>query len=139
VPSGPSELISKWRALWLASIDEIACGELQRATWLSPLHGNPHWTFVMFRDEYFGQFGLRDGYEYAIQNHIVSEQEAAAVQPFHRLLDDYEPPNGNRYDHAAILADPNWEAVIAVARDAHNKLLALSFNNPTYLGSFKNA
>jgi hypothetical protein len=121
--------IAEWRLLWLKSIEVLGSLELQRATWLNPINANPHWSFVEFCECYFEQFGLRDGYTYALENGIVSEAEADAVREFHQALDRYQAPKGNDYDHAAILQDPKWRAVTELAARAANEVLSLSFNS----------
>jgi hypothetical protein len=133
------DLIKSWRLLWLSSIQEVASYELQRATWLNPNHGNPHWSFVEIVESYFEQFDLRHGYGYALEHGIVSQPEVAAVSAFHAALSEYDAPGDNDYDHEAILADPKWRAVVEEAIKAEKALLELSFNSSAYLRVFKDA
>lgn len=133
------DLLKSWRLLWLSSIQEVANYELQRATWLNPNHGNPHWSFVELVQSYFEQFDLRNGYGYALRSGIVSESEATAVGAFHAALANYKAPGGSDHDHGAILADPRWRAVVDEAIKAERELLELSFNSSKYLRAFKDA
>jgi len=138
-PRYPAALIPELRSLWLGSISEIADIHLQWASWRNPENKNPHWSYVEIVESYFEQIGLREGYGYAVENRIVSAGEALAAKAFHELLSAYQPPNGDQFDHRAILEDPNWLAVSNAAEKAFEALLRLSFNSPTYLGAFDEA
>jgi hypothetical protein len=131
------ELIVRLRLLWLASIEEVASLELQRVGWLNPTNTNPHWSYIELAECYFEQFELGNGYGFAVENGIVSASEAAAAAAFHALFAAYEPPKGDNYNGAAILADPKWLAVSSAASEALENILLLSFNHPTYLGAFR--
>jgi len=131
------EIIARLRLLWLASIDEVASLELQRVSWLNFTNTNPHWSYIELVECYFEQFELGKGYGFAVENGIVSASEAAAAATFHTMFVAYEPPQGDNYNHEAILADPKWHAVSSAAAEALENILLLSFNNPTYLGRFR--
>jgi hypothetical protein len=114
-----------WRANWLSSIQEFADDETQRLLWLDTANTNPHFSFVEYLSCYFDGLCLSDyGYEWAIKQSFVSEQEAEAVAAFHEIADAYRSPTDD-YDHQAILADPKWQDVVATAKQAQAKLLSL--------------
>lgn len=74
---------------------------------------------------YFDDLGLGDGYDDLVASGIVTETEATILQSLHAGLSAYKSPTGDDYDHAAILADPNWAAVVSLAVQARRQLLGL--------------
>jgi hypothetical protein len=136
-PTLTPEHIARLRLLWLDSFAELGNLELQRVAWLNPHNRNPHWTYIEAVESYFEQLELRNGYGYAIENGIVSVEEAAIAARTHELLVAYEPPAGDACDHAAILADSQWHTVCAEAQKALENILLLSFNSPSYLDGFR--
>ena len=126
------ELRHNWRRNWLGSIQEFADQKTQRQLWLDPNMSNPHYNFVEYMCCYFDGLDvfddptvLGDSYAVAREQGLVTAEEAAAVEPFHAILDAYETPRKNNYDHPAILADPKWEEVVAAAKSAQSALLRL--------------
>ncbi len=125
------EFRPNWRRNWLGSIQEFADLDTQRRLWLDPELSNPHYTFVEYICCYFGlgvfddPAALGDAYSVAREDGLVTAEEAAAVEPFHAILDLYEAPGKDDYDHQAILADPKWGEVVAAAKSAQSALLPL--------------
>jgi hypothetical protein len=72
---------------------------------------------------YFNDRGISDGYERRIQEGLLTAEEAALLQEFHQKAKQYEPPAGD-YDHEAILADPEWDIVVAAAQHAWCSIVA---------------
>ncbi len=115
-----SEERANWRANWLTSVQELADLEMQRATWLNPNSGNPHYSFIEYVTVYFNDLSLDEangGYTARIAENLLSDVEAAAASRLHFLLDSYRPPTDD-YDHHAILEDPSWHSVAAAAKEA---------------------
>jgi hypothetical protein len=117
------ELRRNWRVNWLGSIQEFADEETQRRTWLNTNNTNPHYSFVECYCCYFGLSG--GGYQWALEQGLLSANEVDAVAEFHAIADAYEAPNRDDYDHDGILADPKWAGVVAAARRAQATLLTL--------------
>ncbi len=113
-----------WRKNWLSSIAEFADLDMQRATWLNPKNINPHYSFVEYICSYFDRVAEK-GYDAPVAAGYLSEQEAAVVADLHALLDAYKPPNGDDYDHDAILQDETWHEVAATAKVARGRLAAI--------------
>ena len=121
--SDNQELRRNWRANWLGSIQEFADDDEQRRLWLDP--PNPHFSFGEYLCCYFDDLNLsKGGYEWAINESLVSPDEAAAVAQFHYLADGYHSPTDD-FDHLAILADPKWVAVVEAAKRSKVALLGL--------------
>lgn len=119
------ELRRKWRTNWLSSIQEFGDDEAQRRLWLDLAKTNPHFSFVEYFCCYFDNLGLSDGgYDWAVNENLVSREEAAAVERFHQLADSYDSPTDD-YDHEAILADPKWAEVVEAAKRAQAALLGI--------------
>ena len=120
-----SALRRNWRSNWLASIQEFADIETQRRLWLDPANSNPHYSFVEYLCCYFDDLVLADeGYRGVLAEGLISSEEVAAVSNFHEIADAYNSPTDD-YDHAAILDDPNWKAVVEAAQQARATLLTL--------------
>jgi len=122
-----AELRANWRSNWLSSIQELANLEMQRATWLNPHSGNPHYSFVEFIEVYFDDLALGDadgGYAARVAEGLLSGDEAAAASRLHTLLDLYESPTDD-YDHRVILEDPAWHNVVGAAQEAQASLSAM--------------
>ena len=120
------KLRKAWRKNWWGSLEEMADVDMQRSTWLNPDNCNPHYSFVEYVECYFDGLVLNDsegGYSAPIAEGLLTTEEARAVERFHQLLNVYEAPNDDDYDHNAILADERWLEVIAAAQSAR---LALS-------------
>lgn len=126
-PPASSDVRANWRTGWLSSIQELADLETQRAAWLNPQNGNPHFSFVEYLVVYFDDLLLGDaygGYEARVGEGLLSEEEAVAASDLHAELDRYEPPGGD-YDYRAILDDPAWHRVVEAARTAQARLASL--------------
>lgn len=126
------ELRPNWRRNWLGSIQEFADLDNQRRLWLDPNVSNPHFTFVEYICCYFDGLAVFDGpvalggsYAVAREKGLVTAEEAATVEPFHAILDAYETPGKDDFDHQAILADPKWRETVAAAKSAQSALLPL--------------
>lgn len=135
-----SDAGKNWRRHWLACIHEFGDIEMQRATWLNPYnvgrHRNPHYSFQEFTACYFDDLGLFQAQPDSGAKHCdlepLSAEEAAAVAPFHDLLQAYVPPNRDPLDDQAILRDPKWQEVAAAAASARYAL-ALIIDDPDEL------
>jgi len=77
---------------------------------------------------YFDDLGLRAGYEDLIASGNVTKAEATILRTLHAGLSTYESPSGDDYDHAAILSDPKWLAIVFLAAQARQQLLDLPFS-----------
>jgi hypothetical protein len=110
----------RWRENWLRSIEELANINVQHSTWLNPHPTNLHYTFVEYVECYDDL--IFHGYAPCVSAGLLSEDEANAAMELHRLLEDYAPPNGDAYDHEAILGDPAWQAVGASAAVTRERL-----------------
>ena len=124
-PEHEASLRKSWRTRWLGSLEELGDIAMQRATWLNPANSNPHYSYVEYRECYFTDLDLSDGYSPLVADGYVSNAEAEAVEPFHRLFKAYGTPTGDSYDHAAILADLRWLEIADAARAAADRLADL--------------
>lgn len=114
-----------WRTSWLSSIQEFADEASQRRLWLDPTNTNPHFSFVEYYCCYFDDLGLSDGgYDWAVNEKLLSEEEVTAVARFHQVADNYNSPTDD-YDHKVILADAKWAEVVEAAQHAKSALLNL--------------
>ena len=117
-----------WRRNWLQSIQEFADEQSQHRLCLDPTNTNPHFSFVECFCGYFDDLGLSEGgYEWAVNENLVTQGEVAAVTQFHQIADSYESPTDD-YDHEAILADTKWAEVVKAAKCAQAALFALIEN-----------
>ena len=82
-------------------------------------------SFVELYCQYFDDLALGDGLDRAVQQRLISPEEATAITSFHALARQYKAPNGDDYDHVAILEDANWRKVITAAQQARLNLLPL--------------
>jgi len=93
--------------------------------WLNELNQNPHFSYIEYMCKYFDDLCFdADGYDWAIKQRLVSEDEARAVAGFHEIASDYESPTDD-YDHRAILSDPNWKQVVDAAKLAQASLIKI--------------
>jgi hypothetical protein len=118
------ELRRNWRASWLGSVQELADRATQERMWLDKANTNPHFSFVEYLCCYFDGLRLEDGYQWAIDAGLLSNEEAMAAATLHSKFSGYRPPNGD-YDHEAILADPKWNEVVHCAQQAQTALMGL--------------
>ena len=119
-----AKLRASWRAQWLAAIREIADQGEQRATWLNPNSGNPHYSFVECMSGYFDDLSLNgeEGYGGRLEEGLLTTDEVAAVAALHSILSSYSAPAADDYDHESILSDPAWWVVTAEARNTIERL-----------------
>ena len=118
----------QWRAEWLSSIQQFSDIDTQRRRWLDLKNTNPHWSFIEYMCCYFDDIGLSNpnvGYEGWVAHGVASKEEVLAVSRFHAVADAYASPDNNDYDHAAILADPQWHKVVESAREAQQALAGM--------------
>lgn len=129
--SADHDVRATWRVNWLSSIQELADLGMQRATWLNPHSGNRHYSFAEYVESYFSDLALSKdggGYPARIKEHLLSQDEAAAVSHFHAVFESYEPPT-DWFDHHAILEDPKWLGVVDAAQAAQARLATI-INDP---------
>jgi hypothetical protein len=121
------DLRAGWRQRWLGCIRELADLREQRATWLNPENGNPHYSFVECCCSYFDDLALGDPDSYfkRMSEGLVGAEETAAVAQLHEMLSAYSPPGNDDCDHSAILDDPGWQAVTAEASRTIDRLIGL--------------
>ena len=125
-PAYLAEIRPTWRRNWLESIAEFANFDLQKKSWLGgPEYNSPYWSYGEWVCRYFDDYSLSSGYEGFITDGLVSRDEADAVQEFHVAADSYKPPGGDSNNHQAILADPAWHHVVALATSARLGLLTI--------------
>jgi len=121
-----AEIRPGWRRIWLQHIAEFSDLELQRRTWLGgPNYASPYWSFDEWICRYFDDSALSFGYSEIVAEGLVSQEEADAVSAFHAAADVYKPPTRNSADHPAILGDPKWLRVVALAEEARLQLLGM--------------
>lgn len=84
---------------------------------------NPHSSFVEYMNTYFDDVLLGGEIQDCVEKALVTLEEAVCVREFHLLAGSYTTPQNDDYDHAAILDDPNWAAVVIAAADAKKCLL----------------
>jgi hypothetical protein len=106
---------------WFLSVQEISDIQLQRRTWLDPNNRNPHWSYIELCCCYPADDQLEDGrrWEY------LSVEELELLQKLGNALAVHQAPGGNGYDNAAIVDDPAWHEVVALAEHVRHSLLAL--------------
>lgn len=131
-PDQPDEanLRVSWRLRWLSSIHHFADREIQQTRWLDPAETNPHFSYVECMCVYFDDVMLGNDNAYAdlVQRGWLSDQEVGSVREFHQAASKHESPSGDDWDAAAILADPKWQSVVALAERAQQKLSPLLTN-----------
>lgn len=116
---------SAWRRRWLESIQEIADFDIQKQTWLNPDNSNPHFSYVEYVASYFDDLVLAsaDSYPERVREGLLNQEETLVVADFHARFDVYV--ESGRWDPQAVLNVPAWLAVVAAARLAQARLLAL--------------
>ena len=117
------EIRQRLRTTWFDALKAIADIEFQRERWLDRTNTNPSWSYVEFVCKYPDSAQLLDG----VNKGYLSPAEATVLQGFGEILSAHKSPNGNDYDHEAILSDPAWHAV---ARTANAALSQLEASNP---------
>lgn len=92
--------------------------------WLDLTNTNPHYSPVEYFACYFDDLGLSVGkYQSAVNEGLLSSDEAAAVLEFHSVADAYSAED--MYDYEAVLADRKWTEVVVAAKRAQTMLLEL--------------
>lgn len=120
-----AEFRTIWRRNWLECIAEFSDYNLQQKSWLGSNDGSPYWTFVEWMCRYFDDQSLSEGYDQFVVDAIVTKEEVNVVSAFHLAASSYDSPTGDDYDHAAILEDPAWKQVVALADSARLRLLEI--------------
>ncbi len=101
-----------WRNRWLSCLNELTSLKLQRESWLDKTNSNPHWSFVEFMCSYFDDLGIDNNYEYQLKKEWISKKEFETIKQWHELLDKYNSPKNNDYNHTSIIEDNTWELII---------------------------
>lgn len=122
-----AEQCRHWRLLWLSAIQAFADSDTQHRRWTDPQERNPAYSYVECMCTYFDDayMGEEHAFECRILSGRMSRQEAAATTDFHFAADAYRPPNEDAYDIDAILADPAWQNVVALAQACQRRLIDL--------------
>ena len=111
-----------WRERWLVCINELTSLDLQKKSWLDKKHTNPHWSFIEFMCNYFDDLGIDDHYRYPIEKGWLTNQEFEIIKDWHEVLDKYDSPNNNDYDHSTILNDLKWLDILQIGLKMKSKL-----------------
>jgi hypothetical protein len=112
---------SSLRRQWFGSVYEIADIEFQCRTWLSPPTSSPHWSYI----EFCCSYPQLDQLEFALNDGFLSRIEFDLLASLGRAIEEHRSPQGNDYDHSAILEDPTWHTVVAKAERARQELLRI--------------
>ena len=123
--SDHNERRKSWRLLWLSTLAYFSDADTQRSKWLDLSEENPHWTFVELMCSYFDDCFIDDNYNRWSNLGYISLEEISIVMPFHILVDRYNPPNGDDYDHKNIITDPKWQTVCSMACHCLDQLVDL--------------
>jgi len=118
-----------WRESWLRCINELTTLDLQNKSWLDKTNTNPHWSFVEFICSYFDDLGIENNYKYPLEKGWLTEYEFEIINNWHELLDKYESPCNNDYDHLAILNDSSWLDILRTGLAMKSKLEAILDEN----------
>src|ERR1700735_4330343 len=118
-----------WRQIWLGCLRDFADGDLQRRMWLDPHSPNPHWSYIGFMCTYFDDILYGEGYDWAIDQGLVTKEEVDTAAILHQLLAAHQPIDGNDYDNQRILNDPVWHQIVQEAKQVTAKL-ALLLSDP---------
>lgn len=116
-----------WRTLWLSSIQAFADDKMQRERWANPEERNPVYSYVECMEVYFTDAFMSEerAFERRVAAGRLTLEEVEAAMEFHAEAEGYSPPNGDSYAIEAILADPKWHEVVAKAKIAQQRLLAM--------------
>lgn len=116
------------------SVAELGDLAHQRATWLDPEMQNPHFSYVEFVECFYDACGGLDAglvkdapdapFSRLVREGILSSEERDLLWEVHLALAAYQEPDGH-YNHAAILDDPAWHSVVAVASSVTATLQSL--------------
>ena len=119
---GRTQQRTAWRLNWLRAISEAADVHMQRATWLNPENGNPHFSFTECASCYFDDLRLGSGYHAAVSEGLLTEQEAVLASEFHAVFARYVEVTSDQSDES-VLADAKWLVVMEEAAMLKRKLL----------------
>tara|TARA_B110000967_G_scaffold76698_1_gene79310 strand:+ start:504 stop:794 length:291 start_codon:yes stop_codon:yes gene_type:complete len=61
---------------------------------------------------YFDDLGIDNNYEYQLKKEWISKKEFETIKQWHELLDKYNSPKNNDYNHTSIIEDNTWELII---------------------------
>jgi hypothetical protein len=125
-----------WRQRWLGALRYFADEDTQRR-WLDRSERNPYYSYVecmcgYFDDTFFSGHEIERWVPYG----YMSDEEYRVMLPFHRLAEQYSPPNDDAYNCDSILADSRWAEVVDAARDAQAALAEL-ISEPNELNALK--
>ena len=112
-----------WRNRWLGSINELTALRLQRESWLDKENLNPHWSFIEFMCSYFDDLGIDNNYVDQLKNGWISRNEFEIIRRWHGLVDKYNSPNKDDYNHKSIIEDENWLLIIEEGKKAIDELV----------------
>ncbi|SED53817.1 hypothetical protein SAMN05519104_3762 [Rhizobiales bacterium GAS188] len=110
------------RRWWFGSVYEIADIGFQRRTWLNPPTPSPHWSYVEFCESY----PSADQLQFARTRGHLSTEEFELLAALGNAIARHKPPGGDWYAHLAILEDPAWHVVVAMAEQIRRQLLTLT-------------
>lgn len=112
-----------WRNRWLGSINELTSLNLQRESWLDETNSNPHWSFVEFICSYFDDLVIDDNYKEILKSGWISQDEFEVIKTWHELLDNYDSPQEEDYNHKSIIEDKAWQLIIDEGKHAIKQLI----------------
>ena len=110
----------------LESLFELSSIHLQTACWANPSSSNPHYSFIEFVAS--SPVNTVEALTFQKQSGVVTDAEYETLVLLAQALTSYAPPNGDWHSEVAVLQDPSWRRVTAVAAEAMEKFLLLSFN-----------
>lgn len=111
-----------WRNRWLSCLNELTSLKLQRESWLDKTNTNPHWSFVEFICSYFDDLEIDNNYEYQLKKGWVSKKEFETIKQWHELLDKYNSPKNDDYNHISIIEDKTWKLIVQEGQKAIREL-----------------
>ena len=97
----------------LDSLIELSNAYLQAACWTNPAATNPHYTLIEFIET--SPFRNKSALEHEKTTGVINSAEYTVLLPLMEALTIYTPPDGDWYNHEAVLRDPNWQQVTQTA------------------------
>ena len=125
------EWVQSMRLQLLDSLFELSSVHLQAACWTNPTATNPHYTLIEFVET--SPFRDKPALENERSTGVINAAEYVVLTPLAEALAVYSPPNGDWYNHEAVLRDPKWHNVAETAGSVLNELLSLSFNSRAWV------
>jgi hypothetical protein len=113
------------RTRWLNSINQLTSLELQQKSWLDINKDSPRWSFVEFCCMYLDDLSFNDTYSNWIEEGIITKKEYKTIKNWHEALLKYEAPQGDHYNHSAILNDPLWQQIVQLGFTSKKRLAVL--------------